>query len=1855
MIDGFPLSPQQKRLWSLRDGSLREGGGPTPFVAACAVAVHGPLDRDRLRGAVDRAVARHEILRTSFRTLPGMTLPLQVVADHGAPDWRKAELPADTGAARRAAVRELLRAPVAVPEAAGEPVLGAVLAAAGPDDHVLVLRLPALCGDAAALAVLAGEIARAYAGTGSDEEVMQYADLAAWQNELLESEERAVGREHWRSLEIDVPRPRLPFPEPAGRGPGFQPRLVPVPLSEAFRLEDLAQRTGASPEAVLRAAWQILAWRLTGEPDGVVAHAYDGRRYAELKDAVGPLARLVPVPQRLDGGVPFAELARRTGALLEEHREWQEYFDWQGAVQRDEDTAGDGAPWAPFAVDLQVLPPEVRAGETTFAGLDGHACTDRATLQLTARRGEEGGLVLQVQHDRARVGDADGERVAAGLAALLEEAAAKPDVAAGELEVLGPGERRRVLASADAAAAAEPPPDRVLHRRFLDDARRRPEAEAVLAAGLRVDRGELARRARRVARHLRRAGVGPGDRVAVCDERSVEMVAAILGVLEAGAAYVPLDPGYPRQRLAFLLADSRSRALLVRERLLPDLPGVEVPVLLLDEVAVDGGGETEGEAEGEEASPVDLGRVDPDLAAYVIYTSGSTGRPKGVVVSHRNLLHSTVARQRRYGDPGRQLLLPSFSFDSSVAGLFWTLGFGGSLVLPPEGAQRDARLLARLVGEHEVSAFLGLPSVHALLLEEAEGDGELLAALRGSLDRVIVAGEACPAELVLHHRRVLPGVGLVNEYGPTEGTVWSTVYDCAGWEPGDGPVPRPVPIGEPVEGVATYVLHERLGPLPAGAAGELFLGGRGVARGYLGRPALTAERFLPDPFAPGGGRMYRTGDRVRLGHDGELDFLGRRDEQVKIRGYRIELGELESILESHPGVDEAAVVVREEDGHPRLAAFLVPSATGAATARRALRLEAEGRLDTADLAELPNGMPLVEHRRAETEFLYREIFAEAGYLRGGVELADGACVFDVGANVGAFSLFVASRCREPVIHAFEPIPPVCEALRRNSELYGLRGGVHACGLGRTAGREEFTYYPNLSLMSGRFVDTADDRELVRTFELQKDGRGAALDEAQIEEILDARLETESFACDVRTLSQVMAEQGVEHIDLLKVDAEKSELAVLQGVADADWPKIRQVVLETDEESLEAVTGLLGERGFRLTVERDTAVAGGGLCNVFAVRDGAPPRQEPAAAPPPSLALLSPGRLLEAVQGHLAARVPEYMVPPDWRLLADLPRTPNGKVDRRALEAMEVRREEAEHVAPRTPTEETLAAIWAEVLKLDRVGVTANFFDLGGHSLVATRVMSRVRSALGADLPVRTLFRAPTVESLAQEVEAARRDEAAGDAPPPLVAVPRQGSLPLSHAQQRLWFVHQLEPDSAAYNVFSALTLEGDLDLALLRRSLDEVVRRHEILRTVFRLEGDRPVQVVRPPAPLHHPLVDLAAVQAALPAARLDGELARLAVAQGRRPFDLARGPLLRAVVVRLAEWRHAVLNTLHHVVADAWSMGVLVAEVAAHYRAFRERRVSDLPPPAVQYGDYAAWQRGWLTGDVLERQLDYWRRQLAGLTPLDLPADRPRPAERSDRGGKLALSLPQPVVEGVRRLARDGGATEFMVLLAAFEVLLHAYTGRRDLAVGTNVANRNRLETEGLIGFFINQLVLRVDLSGDPTFRELVERVKEVALAAYAHQDVPFERLVEELRPERDPSRPLLFQVKLEVHNAPMAGLDLPDLEVRPLTTSRQVVRYDLHLALSSGEDGIGGSLLYSAELFDEDTARRMGEGFVRVLADAVEDPDRSLESLGAAVASTESRARRSRRTDQKMKNLEKLKGFQRQPVGGAAGESAS
>ncbi|WP_420811521.1 amino acid adenylation domain-containing protein [Myxococcus stipitatus] len=1487
--DALPLSFAQQRLWLV--DQLEPGSAA--YNIPSALRMHGTLDVSALERSFTALVERHESLRTTFLSREGE--PVQVIHPVGPFSLPIVELGMLPEEDREQRAQQLATEEAQRPfDLARGPVLRATLARLSAEDHVLMVTMHHAISDGWSMGILIQELASFYEAFATGETPrlaplsIQYADFAAWQRSWLKGDVMEGQLSYWRKqlgglpplLELPTDRTRPPVRSSRG---GSQPVRLSRELTE--RLSALCRKEGATPFMALLAAWQVLLARYSGQDDVSVGSPIAGRTRAETEGLIGFFVNTLVLRTHVNPSLSFRALLAQVRATTLAAYEHQDVPFEKLVEELKPQRSLSHTPLFQVMLSLQNLPVAHRtvsgpSADSSPLRLESFTQAHQSTkfdLTLTLSETPDG-LAGSLSYRVDLFEDSTIQRWAEHLHTFLAAAISSPDSRVGELPMLSAQERRQVLSDWN-STLSEVPWRGAFHQLFEAQAALTPDALAVLDDDSSLSFSALNQRSNQLAHFLRARGVGPESRVAFCLERSTSALVALLSILKAGAAYVPLDASYPLERLSFMLEDSRAPFVLTQSHLLPRLSSSSSPLCLDDKAflaALDA-------LPTSNPSHLTL----PSHPAYVIYTSGSTGRPKGVVIHHSsvvNLLHalsssvfSDVTRPLRFS------LNAPLSFDASVKQLVF-LSQGHALCFVPQAAREDVPLLLSWLSRHSVDVFDCAPSHLRLLLDEG------LSSFHRPL-RLLIGGESIDDSLWASLSSS-PNLHPFNVYGPTECTVDATALSLRASS-------RPV-LGPPLPNVSTFILDSSLLPSPVGVPGELFIGGLGLARGYLHRPDLTAERFVPNPFSSSpGARLYRTGDKARWLPNGHLEYLGRIDFQVKLRGFRIELGEIEAALEALPSVHHAAVLLREDvPGLKRLVAYVTPSS-----------------LDVS-----------------------------------------------------------------------------------------------------------------------------------------------------------------------------------------------------------------------------------------------------------------------------------------ALRSSLLTSLPDYMVPSAFVALDSLPINAHGKLDRAALPPPDSAPSDS-FLAPRNPTEALLASIWADVLHLDSVSVSDDFFSLGGHSLLATQVVSRIRKALGVELPLRVLFEAPTVAALAARIQA-QGNTSLELQRPPLVPVPRTGPLPLSFAQQRLWFLDQLLPGSATYNMPTFVRLDGSLDIAALQRGFDELVRRHESLRTTFIELDGQPFQQIAPEGQLPVTRVNLRGIDEEAS----HSEVQRLLREEYQRPFNLSTGPLIRTMLLELSDTEHVLALNMHHIVSDGWSMGVLIREVAALYDAFSKEKPSPLAPLAIQYADYSAWQRDWLQGEVLDSQLAYWRNQLASAPNLALPIDKPRPPVQTFNGASTSVSISGPVAKRLKALCRSEGATPFMALLATWQLLLARHSGQDDIVVGSPIAGRHRAELESLIGFFVNTLVFRARIAPHESFLGLLRQVKEFALNAYAHQDIPFERLVEELHPARDLSRSPLFQVIFALQNTPESAIQKTDLTLSPVGVGGVVAtaKFELTLNLTETPDGISGSLGYNTDLFEQATIERMARHF-EVLVEAI------------------------------------------------------
>jgi amino acid adenylation domain-containing protein len=1365
----------------------------------------------------------------------------------------------------------------------------------------------------------------------------------------------------------------------------------------------------------------------------------------------------------------------------------------------------------------------------------------------------------------------------------------------------------------------------------------RPEAVAAVCDDHHLTYQELNRRTNQLAHYLQKSGVGPDICVGLCAERSLEQIIGLLGILKAGGAYVPLDVSYPLERLTFLANDIPLKLFLLQEQYMHIFCEIEAKTICLDadwqSIACESGENPCCEA------------TDSNLA-YVIYTSGSTGRPKGVLVAHAGLSNLAVSQAAAFGvHPDSHVLqFASLNFDASISEIAMALVAGATLYVCPQDALRLGAELITVLQRYAISTITLPPTALAVLPAEA----------LPALQTIIAAGEACSEELVKRWSR---NRQFFNAYGPTEGTVCATLTLC---QPGDG---RP-PIGRALANVQVYVLDKYMHPVPIGIAGEAYIGGIGVARGYLHQPGLTAERFVPHPYAlEPGERLYKTGDLVRYLPDGNLEYLDREDYQVKVRGYRIEPGEIETVLGQHPEVKECVVVVREDSpGDKRLIAYVTARSPLMGTELRAfvqkylpaymvpttvlvldsLPLKPNGKIDREALPrpEEVRSQPIktVSVPRTTLEQFLVELWQDLleiepiglddSFFELGGESITAAVLINklqekLGVPIYVVTIFDAPTIAQLVKHLCEHYP---EAIEQTFGLQLEYSENLSTTQSATVTEENVVQLRKLIPPLKPYAASSEAKNAKAIFVLSPPRSGSTLLRVMLgghpELFAPPELELLSF----NTLQERLA--AFSGRNSFWLEGTIRAIMELKGCGAEEAKRIMAACEEQQMTTKQFYQLLQSWIGTRQLVDKTPAYALDMEILRRAEQDFADVRYIHLIRHPYGMI-----RSFEEARSELGFF--RYEHPFSTRQLAELIWIICQQNIQEFLRSIPAQRQYQLRFEELVENPKAVLEGMCQFLELDFHPDMLEPYKKGRmtdgiHPLAKMLGDVKFHTYQGIEASVATRWKeayaTDFLGDITWEIAASlgyERPEKGQEAPEEKSETVQKRALtpievhpltvgresPLSFAQERLWFLDQLIPNGSFYNIPNAGRLSGVLVVEALERSLREVVRRHSILRTTFQVREGQPVQVIGEADSFFLPVADLSA----LSPDRRAMEARRLAQQEADAPFDLARGPLLRSLLLRSDRQEHVLLQTLHHIISDGWSSRILVREVTTLYNAFVAGKSSPLPPLAIQYSDFALWQRQWLSGEILDGHIRYWVKQLETLVPLELPIDCPRPATQTFQGARLSFQVSAALAEGLKRLSQNAGTTLFMTLLSAFQVLLARYTGQRYVTVGTPIAGRTRAEIETLIGFFLNTLVLHTNLSGNPSFLEVLARVREVCLGAYAHQDMPFEKLVEILQPERDLSRSPLFQVMFNLQTVQQADEEQTGFTWSPLgeEEERQGAKYELTLSVVETTTGLHGSLEYNTDLFHADTANRLLDHFLALLEYVSVHPEQRLEDL--------------------------------------------
>jgi len=1525
--DMMPLSYGQERLWFI---DQLEQGSPQYNMLSHDV-FDGEFKDDCFKKTLYEIVNRHEVLRTNYVSLPGGSA--QVVRAEFELRIDRHDIGGLPQGEAEAFLKELFAREAVTPfDLKNDPMLRVSVVKMESARHLVLFSIHHIASDAWSISIFKRELTTLYSAFCLNEQsplaplACQYSDYIHWQRAWLKGALLDKHLDYWRSylagvptmhsLAMDMPRPK----RQSYQGKRFKQVLD---SATAAKLTELCGRCEVTLFMMLQSIFSILLARYSNETDIVTGTSVAGRVHKDTEGMIGFFVNSLVIRADLSENSRFVEfLAKNKHDILmgQEHQYlpfemlveelqpnrniahnpiFQIFFGMQNVddiggapLTANDDTAAEGA-----------TPPVVSRSITQF------------DLELNVKE-TANGIALAWGFNSTLFYDETVLLMAEHYCVLIENllAAASSQsidsLRVFDIPLLTEVAMHRQLSHAE-AGSMKPAHDQYVHERFETNASLRSDAVAAVYDGIVISYGQLNERANKVAHWLLDQKVEPNTVIGLYIERSTEMLVGVLGILKAGCSYLPLDHNWSESRLSWMIADAEVGIVLTQSELLGNLTSEALKLLPLEESFLQRllkNYPTRNVTRFEN-------RLSPANLAYIIYTSGSTGKPKGVAVTHSGL-NNYIEHACQYFDDicDGAVLSSTLAFDATVTSLLTPLCRNKRIEVLADDKQLMENLAKRINSASSYVFKITPAHLQGLL------DAGLIQNDHDKSHTFVIGGEKLIQALVSEWKRILPCSIYINEYGPTESTVGCSTFEACG-EQTELPQGFGVPIGRPIKNVSLYVLDKNLRIQPPGVPGELYIGGASLAQGYLNRPDLTAEKFVPNPFSNlSGERLYKTGDIVRLMHNGQLDFIGRIDDQIKIRGYRIELGEIEANLSQHSAVKACvATVIDLSQGDQRLVAYVVP------------------------------------------------------------------------------------------------------------------------------------------------------------------------------------------------------ETGHEAKEWSDFQSELHEMA--------------------------------------------------------------------------------------------RAQLPDYMVPSAIIHIAHIPLTLNGKVDKAALpKPSDLVVSSKPFVAPRGRTETELCRLWEAHLRIQRVGIDDNFFTLGGHSLLAMKLISAIRGSLGTELPLAVIFDASTVRELGSYIE----NQCQSPLLPVIKKVSRDQLLPLSYAQQRLWFIDKLGGGSPQYNIPGQVRIEGRFDTNAFRAAVTRLIERHETLRTSYVEQQGQPYQHIlhnwEAPIEFHH-----FEQSAEVETGSFVNELMRQQLSE---PFDLSTDLAIRFVVVHLSVDQHLVLYTMHHIATDGWSMRILRDELLALYWSFERNEKIELGRVDTQYADYAVWQREWLSGDALAGQINYWKQQLAGIPEKHaLPLDKQRPMVQSFEGKVCQQVLDAAMTNSLKRACELHGVTLFMLLQTAYALLLSRYSQQKDVVMGVPIAGRTHGELEGMVGFFVNALVLRTRITSDQTFAELLRENKKVILDAYHNQHVPFEMLVEEVSKERSMAYNPLFQVTFAFQNKDESGsagavnATSTSYEKVPLTFSKITTKFDLELHAGEHEDHLSLKWVFNDRLFDESTIASIAGNFVQMLDSAL----KSLALLGS------------------------------------------
>ena len=1845
----LPLSFAQQRLWFL--DQLENSKSTTYNMPPTAIKLNGPLNEEILELSLNTIIERHEILRTHFRIEGDNTV--QIISDQlnlkvrriGLQKFNKDQQNKELKIITRNEAEQLF-------DLGKGPLIRAVLIAlnkigdkiGNKTEHVLIISMHHIVSDGWSTNIFVQELAQLYnaflSGKASPLPPLeiQYADYAMWQRQKLSGEFLEKQKQYWKQklsnapalLELPIDYPRPPVQRFHGKTEYFY-------LSKEFtqQLNDFSKQYGLTLFMSLFASFATLLYRYTASEDILIGTPVANRNHHQIENLIGFFVNTVVLRIKFQESLSFEDLLEQVKKTALEAYDHQDIPFEQ--VVEELQVVRDLSYTPIFQVMFILLNTpfeEIELTDLTINLLPTENINAVYELIMVMEESSNG-IEGKVRYNTDIFETSTIKRLIGHFTTLLKGIINKPEQTVLNLPLLTDEEIQQIQTWNKQPEKF--PEDLCLHQLFENQVDQSPQAIALVFDDKQMTYQELNEKANQLAHFLQKMGVKPDSLVGICVDRSLEMVIGILGILKSGGAYLPIDPTSPDERVAFIFKDAAVDIVLSHSDFSDKFSAIQSQIFYLDQ-------------EDFQSMKIENphSQVNKNNLAYVIYTSGSTGKPKGALITHYNVTRLFLATKSWYHFNKNDVwtLFHSYAFDFSVWEIWGALLYGGKLVIVPYWVSRSPDAFYDLLCKHKVTVLNQTPSAFNQLqkIEEQKGICEDL-----NLRYVIFGGEALEFQSL---KPWFEGHGdrkpqLINMYGITETTVHVTYHPL---KLNDLDKSKSL-IGYPIPDLQAYILDNNLQHKPVGIPGELYIGGAGVARGYLNRPELTEEKFIANSFNDTFDTLYKTGDLARFLPDGSLEYLGRIDNQVKIRGFRIELGEIESVLVQHPLVLNSLVIgskTADETGL-RLLAYVVVGPDHKVTSSElrsflidklpeymipsvyimleSFPLTANGKIDRRALPEPDSMRPDLETNyvapKTQTELLIANMWKE---IIGLDEIGVNDNFFDLGGDSIKGAIFINKLQKQLnqiiyVVAIFEA-PTIAEFINYLKKHYpdvvdSIDGQAQAKKHERIQKLNALDFIKFRKIIKPLPFRKITSKNPQAIFILSPPRSGSTLLRVllgghplifappelellsfnTLQERAEAFTGRNSFWLE-GTLRAMMGIKGYDaHQAKLEMSQyEKKNLTTQEMYEQMQtWLKDKILVDKTPSYALDINILQQAEHYFENPLYIHLLRHPYGMINSF---------EE---AKLDQIFFLyehnySTRELAELTWLQSNVNILEFFeqIPSSRKHTVSF-EDMTGKTETVIKEICEFIKLDF-HPDMLKPYQEKQKRMTDGIYKESRMLGDVKFLD---HKKIKSQISHRWKDNYKHDFLGDITWQIAELLGYENDFGLSHDNKTIE-----IKRIQRSDNLPISFAQQRLWFLDQYEEESTTYNISIALQLKGHLKTNVLKQSLQAILDRHESLQSTFHKENGIPVVRISKQA-LQFDSLDLRN----LTDEERDIKAKSLIDEEFNLPFNLSQGPLFRSKLLQIDEDSNILLVSMHHIVSDGWSIGILIKDWTGLYTAFSKNQGSPLPKPladlSIQYVDYANWQRQWLKGEEYNRQVNYWKNQLKGIPELlELPTDFIRPPAQTFKGISLHFSLSPELTQQIKKLSQKSNCTLFMTLISAFSILMAKYSGQKDIVLGSPIANRNHKDIESLIGFFVNTLILRFDLSSNPAFEDFLQQNRNVILDAYAHQDISFEQLVEELQPGRSLSHSPLFQVLFVLQNAPMGKLELPDLTISPINQDSEISKYDLSMILEENDDtsGIDGTVEFNTDLFKPETIERLIGHFKNILQEIVKAPDQSI-----------------------------------------------